>query len=63
MADIPEIFPGDLYGFSDVFYIRIRAALAGQNQDFLHTGLRDDLHLVLDFLPWKASFCGFCYSN
>ena len=47
-SDIFKIFPRDLYSFSNVFHIGISAALTGQNQNFFHTGLRNDLHLMLN---------------
>ena len=47
-TDIAKIFARDFDGFSDVLYVGILAALAGEDEDLLHAGLRDHLHFVLD---------------
>ena len=45
-----EVFPRQLAGISDVGYIALTAALAGQNQDFLHAAVSDHLHFFFDLL-------------
>ena len=47
---IAEIFLCQLTCLTDVFHIALCAALAGQHQDFLDTGIRDNFHLMLNFL-------------
>ena len=49
-ADVAEILPCNLYSLADVLHIRVRPALTCQNQNFLHAGIRDHLHLMLDLL-------------
>ena len=49
-SDIAEIFLCQLTCLTDVFHIALCAALAGQHQDFLDTGIRDNFHLMLNFL-------------
>ena len=48
-TDHLEIFLCDLAGFSDIFHGRFAAALAGQDQNFLQTGLCDRCHFFFDF--------------
>ena len=48
--DVAKIPAGDFDSFADVADIGVFAALAGQQEDLLHAGLRDDLHFVLDLL-------------
>jgi len=49
-ADDTEILARQLNGFTDVGYRRHGTALAGQNEDFLQTGLRDGLQLLFDLV-------------
>ena len=46
--DHAEILPCKFTGFADVFHIALTSALTGQNQDFLHTAVGNDFHLMLD---------------
>ena len=49
-ADDTEILARQLNGLADVGYRRHGTALAGQNEDFLQTGLRDGLQFLLDLV-------------
>ena len=49
-ADDTEILARQLNGFTDVGYRRHGTALAGQNEDFLQTGLRDGLQFLFDLV-------------
>ena len=49
-ADDTEILARQLNGFADVGYRRHGTALAGQNEDFLQTGLRDGLQFLFDLV-------------
>ena len=49
-SDILKIFSCDLHRFPDICNIRIYPALACQDQNFFHAGMRNNLHLMLDFL-------------
>ena len=46
-----EILPGQPAGLPDVFHIAVGRALPCKNQYFLHSGVCDYLHLVLNLLP------------
>ena len=46
----PEVFPGHLAGFADVFHVAHAATLAGEYEYFLHPRVGDYLHLVLYLL-------------
>ena len=49
-SDILKIFSCDLHRFPDICNIRICPALACQDQNFFHAGMRNNLHLMLDLL-------------
>ena len=49
-ADDTEILARQLNGLADVGYRRHGTALTGQNEDFLQTGFRDGLQLLLDLV-------------
>ena len=48
-SDIFKILSRNLYRLSNICYIRIGTALTGKHQNFFHSRLRDDLHLMLNF--------------
>ena len=43
-----EIFPGNLAGFSDIFYIGFGFAFTGKDQDFLKAGFCNSCHFLLN---------------
>ena len=43
-----EIFSCQLTGFTDVLYVALPTAFPGKDQDFLHAGVSNDLHFMLD---------------
>lgn len=47
-SHIAEIFGGKLTCFPDVFHVTHAAALTGQHQDLLNTGIRNDLHFFFN---------------
>ena len=49
-SDVSEILTRKSAGFSDIFDVAFLPALAGQDQDFFHTAVGDDLHFMLDLL-------------
>ena len=49
-SHIAEIFSGKLTCFPDVFHVTHAAALTGQHQDLLDTGIRNNLHFFFDLL-------------
>ena len=49
-TDYLEIFSSDLTGLSDIFYIRFRFALSGEDQDLLESGFCNGCHFLLDLV-------------
>ena len=45
-----EILSRQLTGFADILHIALSAAFPGEDQYFLHAGIGNDLHFVLDLL-------------
>ena len=43
-----EVFPRQFAGFANVLYVAFGPAFTGENQDFLHAAVGDDLHFMLD---------------
>jgi len=48
-----KVFAGELASFADVFDAALCAAFAGQQQDFFHAAIGDDLHFVFDLFHRK----------
>ena len=49
-ADYLEIFPGNLTGLSDIFYIGFGFALTGKDQDLLKSGFCNGCHFFFDLI-------------
>ena len=54
-ANYLKILAGNLAGLADVFDSRLAAALTGQNQDLLQTGLGNRSHLLIDLFRIQHS--------
>ena len=53
-SDHSKILSRKLTCLTDVLHVTHTTALACKNQDFLHPGIGDDLHLMLDLLRCQA---------
>ena len=49
-SDHAEIFPCQPACLANIFDITLSTALAGQNQNFFHSGVSDHLHFLFDLL-------------
>ena len=49
-TDHAEVFACQFAGFPDICYVALGTAFAGENQDFFHAAVRDDLHFMFNLL-------------